>query len=89
MRQLQLIVPRYAHVPLLLEPDGGKLAKSKRSVRIDAATPLPQLVSVFSLLGMPTSPASQFASVAELWQWGIQSWDLGRAPKRLNLQLMR
>jgi hypothetical protein len=76
-------------VPLLTEPDGGKLAKSKRSVRIDAAAPLPQILSVFSLLGMPTSPASQFSSVAALWQWGIENWDLGGAPKRLNLQLMR
>jgi glutamyl-Q tRNA(Asp) synthetase len=86
-RQLQLPQPRYAHVPLLIEPDGSKLAKSKRSVRIDAAAALPQLVSVFSLLGMPTSPASQFASVAELWRWGIQNWDVRNAPKRLNLQL--
>jgi glutamyl-Q tRNA(Asp) synthetase len=89
MRQLQFTPPRYAHVPLLTEPDGGKLAKSKRSVRIDAAAPLPQILSVFSLLGMPTSPASQFSSVAALWQWGIENWDLGGAPKRLNLQLMR
>jgi glutamyl-Q tRNA(Asp) synthetase len=89
MQQLQLPPPQYAHVPLLVEPDGSKLAKSKRSVRIDAEAPLPQLVSVFSLLGMPTSPASQFSSVAELWRWGIQNWDVRSAPKRLNLQLMR
>jgi glutamyl-Q tRNA(Asp) synthetase len=89
MHQLRLSPPRYAHVPLLVEPDGSKLAKSKRSVRVEAQAPLPQLVSVFSLLGMPTSPASQFSSVAQLWQWGFRNWDIRNAPKRLNLQLMR
>ncbi len=42
-RLLGFAEPRYAHVPVLTEADGGKLAKSRRSVRISADSPLPQL----------------------------------------------
>ena len=44
--------PRYAHVPVLTEPDGAKLAKSRRSVAASADSPLPLLLSLFSLLGL-------------------------------------
>jgi glutamyl-Q tRNA(Asp) synthetase len=88
MEQLQLAAPGYAHVPLLLEPDGTKLAKSARSVRISSETPLPQLVSVFGLLGMPTFIPLQLRTLNEAWAWATQNWDIQNVPKRLNLQLM-
>lgn len=88
LRELKMKVPGYAHVPLLLEPDGAKLAKSARSVRIESATPLPQLVSVFGLLGLPASIPSQWHSVHEAWSWARQNWSLQNVPKRLNLQLL-
>ena len=88
MEQLQLSTPAYAHVPLLLEPDGTKLAKTARSVRIESATPLPQLLSVFGLLGMPSFIPMQLHSVSEAWRWATQNWNIQNVPKRLNLQIM-
>jgi glutamyl-Q tRNA(Asp) synthetase len=88
MEQLALPAPTYAHVPLLLEPDGTKLAKSARSVRVSAETPLQQLVSVFALLGMPASIPFLFHTVREAWEWATQNWNIQNVPKRLNLQLM-
>jgi glutamyl-Q tRNA(Asp) synthetase len=88
IEQLQLAVPGYAHVPLLLEPNGTKLAKSARSVRIEAQFALPQLVSVFGLLGMAAFIPLQLRTVSEAWAWAIQNWNIQNVPKRLNLQLM-
>ena len=39
-RALGLQQPAYAHVPVLTEPDGAKLAKSRRSVRLAADSAL-------------------------------------------------
>jgi glutamyl-Q tRNA(Asp) synthetase len=86
-RCLGLATPRYAHVPVLTEPDGQKLAKSRRSVRADSAAPLPQLLSVFSLLGMRPPEALHFAQLAEAWAWATTQWDKKAVPKRLNLRL--
>ena len=78
--------PHYAHVPVLTEPDGKKLAKSRRSVTADNDVPLPQLLSVFSLLGMSPPAELRFAQLATTWSWAIASWHKKTVPKRLNLQ---
>jgi len=84
-RLLGLPEPRYAHVPVLTEAHGGKLAKSRRSVRLSADSPLPQLRSVFSLLGLEPPPSLASATIADAWRWAITQWNLNKVPKRLDL----
>jgi glutamyl-Q tRNA(Asp) synthetase len=86
-RCLGLTSPRYAHVPVLTEPDDRKLAKSRRSVRADTAAPLPQLLSVFSLLGMTPPAELSSTGLAQAWTWAIAHWDKNTVPNRLNLRL--
>ena len=87
--QEQLALPRvhYAHVPVLCELGGAKLAKSARSVRIEAHAPLKELVSVFGLLGMPTLRVGDFHDIKDAWRAGIGGWRAEKVPKCLNLQL--
>ena len=77
--------PSYAHVPVLTEADGGKLAKSRRSVRLSADSPLPQLCSVFSLLGLAPPPSLASATIPAAWGWAIAQWSPSRVPRRLDL----
>lgn len=84
-RLLGLAEPCYAHVPVLTEADGAKLAKSRRSVRLSADSPVPQLCAVLSLLGLAPPPSLAFATIADAWRWAIPQWGLGRVPKRLDL----
>jgi glutamyl-Q tRNA(Asp) synthetase len=86
-RQLGLPEPSYAHVPVLTEADGGKLAKSRRSVRLSANSPLPQLWSVFSLLGLTLPPSQASVTIPEAWRWAIAHWDLTLVPRRLDLRV--
>ena len=84
-RLLGLPEPSYAHVPVLTEADGAKLAKSRRSVRLSAAAPLPQLGLVFSLLGLAPPPELASATIADAWRWAIAQWSLNQVPRRLDL----
>jgi glutamyl-Q tRNA(Asp) synthetase len=84
-RLLGLAEPSYAHVPVLTEPDGAKLAKSRRSVRLSAEAPLPQLCAVFSLLGLTPPPSLASATIRVAWHWAIGQWNLNKVPKRLDL----
>jgi glutamyl-Q tRNA(Asp) synthetase len=84
-RLLGIAEPRYAHVPVLTEADNSKLAKSRRSVHLSADSPLPQLLAVFSLLGLAPPAAAHFTSLAESWRWAVDHWDLTLVPKRLHL----
>jgi glutamyl-Q tRNA(Asp) synthetase len=84
-RLLGLTEPSYAHVPVLTEADGAKLAKSRRSVHLSADSPLPQLQCVFSLLGLAPPPSLRFASISAAWSWAVAQWDVSKVPKRLDL----
>jgi glutamyl-Q tRNA(Asp) synthetase len=86
-RLLDLSEPDYAHVPVLTEPDDSKLAKSRRSVELSADAPLPQLLSIFSLLGLAPPDSLRTSCVAEVWRWAIGRWDMRNVPKRLNLRV--
>src|SRR5579859_5405464 len=83
-RLLELPLPAYAHVPVLTEPDDTKLAKSRRSVRADADSALPQLVAVFSMLGLAPPDSLAAGSLTEAWAWAIRQWSIEKIPKRLN-----
>jgi glutamyl-Q tRNA(Asp) synthetase len=84
-RALRLPTPAYAHVPVLTEGDGAKLAKSRRSVRVDAGAALDQLLAVFGLLGLEPPEALAETSIAAAWAWAISRWDISRVPRRLAL----
>ena len=86
-RLLHLPLPAYAHVPVLTEPDDTKLAKARRSVRLDADTPLTQLLTVFGMLGLVPPPSLRGATMGEAWDWAIAEWDIKRVPKRLNVRV--
>ena len=55
-----LPTPAYAHVPVLVEPDGRKLAKSARSVRLDAREALPQLLASLRAAGTGTAAGARW-----------------------------
>jgi glutamyl-Q tRNA(Asp) synthetase len=86
---LGLKAPDYAHVPLLVEADGKKLAKSLRSVRLDGGTPLPLLIKVFDLLSLSPPPELGLATIPEAWGWASAKWNIDRVPKRLTSHLER
>jgi glutamyl-Q tRNA(Asp) synthetase len=86
-QMLGIAHPSYSHVPVLMEPNGSKLAKSKRAVPLSGQSPLPQLLSVFSLLGLVPPSSLQSAGIADAWEWAIRAWAIEKVPKRLNLAL--
>ncbi len=79
--------PDYAHVPLLTEPDGRKLAKSARSVKLDPGTPLPVIIRVFELLNLSPPVELGEATLPEAWRWAIGRWNIHRVPRRLTTLL--
>jgi glutamyl-Q tRNA(Asp) synthetase len=86
-RLLGLPQPAYAHVPVLTEPDDTKLAKSRRSVRLDAGAALPQLLAVFSMLGLSPPGSLASATISDAWNWGFGHWNINQVPKRLNVRV--
>jgi len=77
---LGLTTPHYGHLPLLTEPDGRKLAKSRRAVPLDATAASRQLWQVLAWLEQEPPPELAAAPVKSIWDWAIPSW----RPERLK-----
>jgi glutamyl-Q tRNA(Asp) synthetase len=72
---LKLQTPRYAHLPLVVEPDGGKLAKSRRSVPADPSRATGQLTTALRLLRQNITDSLDFESAPELLKWAASRWN--------------
>jgi glutamyl-Q tRNA(Asp) synthetase len=74
-RGLDVIPPRYAHLPLVLEPDGAKLSKSRRSIALDPQHAPALLVTALRLLRQPISPGLEFEPVETILNHSIHRWN--------------
>jgi len=74
-RALRLPAPRYAHLPVVVEPDGSKLAKSRRSVPLDPKEGSGGLVDALELLGQSPPQALRGEACAAILSWACLHWD--------------
>jgi glutamyl-Q tRNA(Asp) synthetase len=77
-RALDIPQPAYAHVPLIVEPDGGKLAKSRRSVAVGSGDRAPsnELAAVLRGLGLPVPNELIGARPVDVLSWAVPRFSL-------------
>ena len=74
-RALGLPTPAYAHLPLLVEADGCKLAKSRHAVPVDPTRAVLHLWNALDRLRQSPPAALRAAVPRELLAWAIAHWD--------------
>ncbi|MEX5587436.1 tRNA glutamyl-Q(34) synthetase GluQRS [Pseudomonas urmiensis] len=67
-------LPRYLHIPLIIQPDGHKLGKSYRSPPLAPEQATPLLLRALRALGQATDPALESASPGEVLAVARQQW---------------
>lgn len=75
---LGLPTPRYAHLPLVLEPRRGKLAKSRGAIALDPRSAGSQLHQVLTLLRHDPPATLELESGATVLEWARRHWNLDR-----------
>ena len=77
-RCLGIAEPGYAHVPVLVHPDGDKLSKLTGAPALDDNRAGRNLFDVLVVL-MQRPPAElETAPIQTIWQWASENWDPGR-----------
>jgi glutamyl-Q tRNA(Asp) synthetase len=80
--------PIYGHLPLLLEPDGNKLSKSRRAAPLDPSAAPELLTSTLTYLSQSPPPGLARSSIKEVWKWALGHWDpqalAGKTTARLS-----
>jgi glutamyl-Q tRNA(Asp) synthetase len=79
--------PAYAHIPLVVEPDGSKLAKSQRSLPIEGLAPAQALLEGLSVLNQAPPPELAAARPDEILAWAVSHWDLQRLQGQTTVRL--
>ncbi|POZ52417.1 tRNA glutamyl-Q(34) synthetase GluQRS [Methylovulum psychrotolerans] len=75
-------IPRYLHVPVLVDAQGYKLSKQTLATAVDTRHPTAVLFTLLALLQQQPPVALQQASVTEVLAWAIAHWQ----PERLRNQ---
>lgn len=75
-RCLGFPVPRYVHIPLVVDARGDKLSKQTLAPPLPLDNPAPVLRQALQFLGQnpPQLPLD------DLWDWAFSAWDLSRLP---------
>ncbi len=76
-KALGIAAPRYLHLPVVVEPDGSKLAKSRRALPVSDLNPRDTLADVLRLLGQPGDRARHEQPMGDYWRAAIAAWDPG------------
>jgi glutamyl-Q tRNA(Asp) synthetase len=80
MTLLGLTPPRYAHLPVLIQPDGKKLSKQTHAPALDDERPGDNLRYAFDCLGLTTPADIHRWPVAQILAWGVENWSLKAVP---------
>jgi glutamyl-Q tRNA(Asp) synthetase len=80
--ELDLPVPRYAHLPVLVDARGRKLSKQNHAAPVEARSALANLRRCLALLNQPVPEA---ATPAELLAAAAIAWDAARVSRTAQL----
>ena len=73
-RALGLPQPIYGHLPLVTEPDGSKLSKSRRALPLDLTAAARLLTLTLTHLSLAPPPLLAHSSVKDVWKWAFAHW---------------
>ena len=90
-KQLQLPVPRYAHLPVAINERGEKLSKQTLAKAIDLRHATSEIAKALLFLGQPVpdkwlsdlnDSGTNRNDTEELWKWAIAHWDQRHIPAK-------
>jgi glutamyl-Q tRNA(Asp) synthetase len=83
-RALGLPTPAYAHLPLAVDADGRKLAKSSAALPVDASDPMPALRAAMDFLGQDIDAIADARTPDALLRRAVEAFDFAHISRVLQ-----
>jgi glutamyl-Q tRNA(Asp) synthetase len=77
-RALALPTPRYTHLPLVVEPQAGKLSKSRRSLPLESQDSGSQIYQALTILRQAPPPKLKLEPTPAILAWATAHWSVER-----------
>lgn len=87
MQLLGLTAPDYAHIPMLIHPDGSKLSKQTFAEPVSVKTAANNMLRTFAWLGLTPPREGGGWPCTELLEWGVSNWHLAKVPRRATVTI--
>ncbi|MCB1959623.1 MAG: tRNA glutamyl-Q(34) synthetase GluQRS [Rhodocyclaceae bacterium] len=88
-RALGVAVPRYAHVPVVVDAGGQKLSKQSLARAIDAFPPALLIYDALVCLGQQPPAELADAPLPAVWDWALAHWSMARVPRQGEVRSRR
>jgi glutamyl-Q tRNA(Asp) synthetase len=75
---LGMLTPTYVHLPLAVDAQGQKLAKSSAAAPVNIDDAARTVWRALRFLRQPIPDELQTAALPTLWSWAIEHWDVSR-----------
>ncbi len=86
-QQLNVVTPRYAHVPVVVSAQGEKMSKQTRATAINRQNAQALLYQALCFLGQQPPSDLQFSGVETQLAWAIKHWQLNAVPPCLTVAI--
>ena len=86
MQHFGYAVPRFLHIPVLLDSSGNKLSKQNHAAPISIENAAQNLIRALNLLGQAPFAADWHGRVDEILARAVRDWNPAQIPKQLNLR---
>jgi glutamyl-Q tRNA(Asp) synthetase len=80
-RLLELLTPRYMHLPTAVNAEGRKLSKQTLAAAVVRDAAVPALAAALAFLGQAAPPSMRRLSLREFWRAALAEWDPARIPR--------
>ncbi|WP_423820951.1 tRNA glutamyl-Q(34) synthetase GluQRS [Salinisphaera sp. SPP-AMP-43] len=77
-------VPRYAHIPVVVDVHGDKLGKSTGALALEARQRAAQLTECLALLGQQPPAWLARQSVSSVIAWAVDHWQTAAVPQQMT-----
>ncbi|EXI91326.1 MAG: Glutamyl-Q tRNA(Asp) synthetase [Candidatus Accumulibacter regalis] len=84
-QRLALATPTYAHLPVVTNACGEKLAKQTQAPAVDRSAGSAALAAALRFLGHTVPQEISSGPLRDFWPWAIAAWSIERVPARRGI----